>query len=62
MSQDWFDKHVIITGDASEEFKQKLAAKLRADLNARAQQDPRANRTKKRFNIVVTKEQESKTC
>ena len=59
MKQDWFDKHVIVTGDASDEFKAKLIAQLRVDLNKRAQEDPRARRTKKRFNVVVTKEQEA---
>ena len=59
MKQDWFDKHVIVTGDASDELKAKLIAKLRVELNKRAQEDPRARRTKKRFNVVVTKEQEA---
>jgi hypothetical protein len=57
--QDWFDRHVIIAGDVSEEFKTVIREQLRKSMNERAAHDPRAKRTKKRFEVVLTKEQEA---
>jgi hypothetical protein len=56
---DWFDSHVIISGDVSEDFKTVMRETLRKSMNERAAHDPRAKRTKKRFEIVLTKEQEA---